>query len=129
MNRVALQFQDANDFDLLPNILLGFRLVVELVGHFGHWVLQHQLTLFAGDAAGEGEGRLGLSVVRRRSRDLLLWKRFWSSGWLGVAGTESSSVCCARADDASPKVNRVKAAASKMRIRKFFTKATSDLNL
>src|ERR1700688_1245593 len=81
MNRVALHFKLANDFDLLANVRLCC-----------------------------GWGDVGAVV---------------GCGWWGLVGTGSSSACCACANDASPNDTNVKAAANKMRIRKFFTKATS----
>jgi len=62
MNGVALQLKLANDLYLFADV--GFRLrgVVELVTHFSDRIPQHKMTLFLGNAAGEGEGLLGLSV-------------------------------------------------------------------
>src|SRR5580700_3942272 len=74
LNRVAVHVQFPAHFHAFANVLLGLRLVVELVTDLGHGVLKNEFAILLCDLAAESRRlvRHGIAGGRRLSVILLL---------------------------------------------------------
>lgn len=63
LNGVAVHVEFAGHFDLFADVMFGLVLVAEFIADLGHRILENEIAIFLGDAAGKCFGFMGGGVA------------------------------------------------------------------